>query len=145
MKKRVLVADDDSSIRESLKKLLEQTGYEVSLAANGSETLRKLRSEPTDLLLLDLEMPRRDGWDVLEEVGNQNTSVPILLITGRGDDLHTKRIPGSCGLLEKPVKAELLLEWIAQLVKTEDGVELKEVRAETQETSRSRATDVARR
>jgi two-component system response regulator MprA len=136
MKKRVLVADDDSSIRDSLRKVLEETGYEVSLAANGEEALKQLRAQETDLLVLDLEMPRRDGWDVLEEVGMESVAVPILVITGRSDELDTKLIPGSRGLLEKPVEAELLLERVAELLGVANAGDVEKRRAATQESSR---------
>ena len=149
MKKRVLVADDDVSIRESLRKLLEETGYEVSLAVNGRDALRKLKARRADILLLDLEMPERDGWDVLEAVAADRAPLPVLVITGRGEELHSKLIPGSRALLEKPVDVELLLERIEQLLHSPDdgvtngrkkSVEIlpPEAHPGTQESSRSR-------
>jgi DNA-binding response OmpR family regulator len=116
MRKRVLVADDDLSIREALKKLLKEAGYRVSLAVNGEDALQQLKARETDLLVLDLEMPKRDGWDVLEELSLEPEAVPVLVITGRSDELETRIIPGSRGLLEKPVDAEVLLKRIDRLL-----------------------------
>jgi CheY-like chemotaxis protein len=113
MRKRILLADDDRSIRESFGKLLSQRGYEVLLAGNGEEALAQLQSERIDLLLLDLQMPGMDGWDVLQRLGAPFCSLPVILVTGLADQLDSKKIPGLSALLEKPVEGELLLETVA--------------------------------
>ena len=61
MKKRILIVDDDTSIRNGLKKLLKRANYDVALAADGFEGVDRFFSEPIDLLLLDLNMPDVDG------------------------------------------------------------------------------------
>jgi len=60
MKKRILIVDDDTSIRNGLKKLLKKANYDVALAADGIEAVDRFFSEPIDLLLLDLNMPGKD-------------------------------------------------------------------------------------
>ena len=61
MKKRILIVDDDASIRRSLKKLLTNANYDTSVASDGFEAVERFRAKPVDLLLLDLNMPGKDG------------------------------------------------------------------------------------
>lgn len=117
MKKRVMVADDDPSIRESLKKVLEDSGYEVLLAEDGEVAVERLTKGRVDLLLLDLEMPKLDGWDVFEGVRARCSSLPVIMITGLATQLETRLIPGLDALLEKPVEVTDLLKKIEELLK----------------------------
>src|SRR5438552_106422 len=66
MTKRILLVDDERSIREALRKSLRAENYEVVLAENGQEAIEKHGAEPIDLILLDLNMPVKNGWAVLE-------------------------------------------------------------------------------
>jgi CheY-like chemotaxis protein len=116
MKKRVLVVDDDIAVRDSLRNLLFDSGYEVSLAADGEEAEQRLATEPIDLLLLDLEMPKRDGWDVFEKLNRSEQVIPVIMITGLADQLDTRNIPGLDALFEKPVDATELLKKIETLL-----------------------------
>jgi CheY-like chemotaxis protein len=116
MRKRLLVVDDDSSVRESLKKVLEETGYEVILASDGGEAAGRLKETQLDLLILDLNMPRRDGWDVLEDASVICPLVPVIIITGNIDQLDSLSIPGVAILLEKPIEVPILLETIADMI-----------------------------
>lgn len=81
---KVLVIDDESDIRESLDALLSLEGYEVELAQNATEGVRKLDSKSYDLVLLDLMMPDRSGMDVLREVRERDRETPIFMITAYG-------------------------------------------------------------
>jgi DNA-binding response OmpR family regulator len=116
MKKRIMVVDDDPSVRVSLKKVLEETGYQVELAADGDEAEVKLTSTPVDLLLLDLNLPKRDGWDVLGLANSQHPLLPVIMITGLFDQLDTTIIPGVSVLLEKPIDVTILLKTIEKLL-----------------------------
>src|SRR2546421_5856587 len=104
MRKRVLVADDDPSVRGSLKKVLEDSGYEVLLAGDGEEAVQRLTQEKVDLLLLDLEMPKLDGWDVFEGIRSRCPLLPVIMITGLATQLETRLIPGIDALFEKPIE-----------------------------------------
>jgi CheY-like chemotaxis protein len=64
-RKRILVVDDETEIRELLRRILEGAGYEVVFAADGFEALGKVHLDPPDLVLLDLMMPGMDGWQAL--------------------------------------------------------------------------------
>jgi DNA-binding response OmpR family regulator len=116
MKKRVLVADDDPSIRESLKKLLENNGYEVLLAEDGEAAVQRITDEKLDLLLLDLEMPKLDGWDVFEGVRSRCSLLPVIMITGLAAELETRLIPGLDALIEKPIEVPALLKQVEDLL-----------------------------
>jgi len=121
MKKRLLVVDDDSSVRESLKKVLMESGYDVVLACDGADARPKLDAGRIDLLILDVNMPTRDGWDVLEDVRESPRLVPVVMITGMYDQLDTTAIPGVRALLKKPLEVPLLLNTVeALLAETEE-------------------------
>src|SRR5580698_5104457 len=83
-KARILVVDDELDIREGLETLLKLEGYQVDLAANGTEGLRKIESRAYDMVLLDLMMPDRSGMDVLRDVRGRDRETPIFMITAYG-------------------------------------------------------------
>jgi len=81
---RVLVIDDEPDIRESLEALLSQEGYQVGLAGNAAEGLKRLETGLYDLVLLDLMMPDKSGMQVLEEIRARDQDTPIFMITAYG-------------------------------------------------------------
>ena len=83
MTERVLVADDDRSIRESLVRALALEGYETESAADGVEALAAVRERAPDVLLLDLMMPVLDGLSVCRALRSERNRVPILMLTAR--------------------------------------------------------------
>lgn len=88
MTPRILVVDDDKSILKVLSAYLEQSGYQVFLAYDGEMAFHVLRSERPDLVILDLMMPKRDGWEVTSMVRNDPllAATPIILLTARVED-----------------------------------------------------------
>ena len=82
---RILVADDDKDIRSVLALYLEDAGYEVVEAADGAETLSVLQTQDVDLCLLDIMMPKLDGYQVLKLV-RQTDDVPIIVVSAKGQD-----------------------------------------------------------
>ena len=120
MKKRIFVIDDDASVRKALKKILEDSGHEVVLAADGKEAQLKLEDPNADLLLdlliVDLNMPNRDGWDVLEDANTKHPFLPVIIITGISNQLPTLAIPGVAALMKKPVDTAMLLKKIEELL-----------------------------
>jgi DNA-binding response OmpR family regulator len=106
-KLRVLVVDDDSSIRSSLAKMLTIAGYEVVLAEDGLEAARLWRERPADLVLLDLFMPEKDGLETIVELRAQSADVPIIAMSGGGartkmDLLPDAKLLGATMTIEKP-------------------------------------------
>lgn len=81
MKKKILVADDEQAVLRILKDRFTHWGYEVDIAADGEETLGKLRSFKPDLLLLDIKMPKISGLQVLEESRLLQPGLSVLIIT----------------------------------------------------------------
>jgi two-component system alkaline phosphatase synthesis response regulator PhoP len=94
MAQRILVTDDDHQIVRLVRSYLEQAGYQVLTAADGSTALRIIRTERPDLIILDLMLPDRDGWDITRVVrGDENLArIPIIMLTARVED--TDRIVG---------------------------------------------------
>jgi DNA-binding response OmpR family regulator len=86
----VLVVDDDDDIRALVKTLLERGGMTVYEAPNGREGLREFHARRPDLVVLDVNMPEMDGWNVLERIRDMS-DVPVLMLTARGDELERVR------------------------------------------------------
>jgi DNA-binding NtrC family response regulator len=114
MKKRILIVDDDISIRSSLQKILSDSGYEVSTAQDGDAAEDQFRR--VDLLILDLNLPVQDGWDVLGHVNASYPLLPVIVITGMADQLEEQTIPGASAFLEKPIEVSALLRTIERLL-----------------------------
>lgn len=113
---KILLVDDEQSIRESLNKLLRVEGYEVVLAENGQEAIQKLVQEPIDLLLLDLGLPVKDGWGILRWLAQFNAGLPVIVITGRWKQSELAEAAGVEVLMEKPLNVPLLLRNIRELL-----------------------------
>ena len=116
MKQTVLVVDDDGPIRESLRKVLQAEGYEVVLAADGQEALSRFDPERVDLLLLDLNMPAKSGWDVFERFTFINPLLQIIIITGRDNQCGLAAAAGVGALMEKPLDVPFLLRTMTALL-----------------------------
>lgn len=84
--KRILLADDDEMIVDALSYQLEREGYEVLKAYDGEQALALAREGDPDLILLDVMMPKKQGWEVCQEIRREST-VPILMITARGEEM----------------------------------------------------------
>ena len=85
MAKKVLVVEDDSNIAELLRLYLEKDGFDVFLAADGGEGIRRAQELQPDLILLDIMLPVVDGWVVCSEV-RKTSNVPIIMLTARADE-----------------------------------------------------------
>lgn len=84
MSKNILIVDDDDEIRELLEFDLQQSGYIIDTASNGMEGLEKALSKKFDLILLDVMMPKMNGFDVCKNIRKAQNPVPILLLTAKG-------------------------------------------------------------
>ncbi|HET9481591.1 MAG TPA: sigma-54 dependent transcriptional regulator [Candidatus Polarisedimenticolia bacterium] len=111
MKHRVLVVDDESSIRSSLRMILQHAGYFFSEAASGQEGLEKIAAEDPDVVILDVKMPGMDGLDVLEALRRGGTQIPVLVVSGHGDIETAVRATklGAFNFIEKPFGEERVL------------------------------------
>jgi two-component system nitrogen regulation response regulator NtrX len=116
MTKTILLVDDERSIRESLSKILRAENYEVVLAENGQEAIEKRGAERIDLVILDLNLPEKNGWDTLEWLAEINPLLPVVIITGRSNQRALAEKAGADALMEKPLDLPLLLQTIRELM-----------------------------
>ena len=134
MTRRILLADDDRAVRDSLKKVLEEAGYEVLCAVDGEDAERKFTSAPVDLLLLDLDMPGQNGWNVFGVISSQNPLVPVVIISGFKSQVDSELIPGVSAFLEKPIDVVTLLETVESLLKEPIEDRLRKITAHLQKS-----------
>ncbi len=85
-KQTILVVDDEANIRDLAKLYLEKDGYAVGTAVDGAEALAKVKASPPTLMVLDLMLPKVDGWEVCRQV-RSDSNLPILMLTARDDDI----------------------------------------------------------
>jgi DNA-binding NtrC family response regulator len=116
MTKRILLADDDASVRETLGRVLELEHYEVVLAGGGRDALAKLRADPPDLVLLDLSVPEQNGWQAFEAMCRAAPRVPILIITAIPHQAKRAAQRGAVALMEKPLHLPRLLQVLNDLL-----------------------------
>jgi len=90
MRHKILVVDDDATIRSALEVFLRESGYETHTAANAGEGLRLLYSEHPALLLLDIMLPGMDGWEMATRI-RELSDVPLIIISGRSDEADKLR------------------------------------------------------
>ena len=83
----LLIVEDEPNMREGLKDNLLFEGYTVDLAADGEEGLRKMTEHPYDLIILDVMLPRKSGFDVCREARRQGLQTPIIMLTARGEEV----------------------------------------------------------
>jgi DNA-binding response OmpR family regulator len=88
MGKKILVADDEEVIRKFLRIHLAKLGYEVKEAADGEQAMEQLGKDDFDLLICDILMPKKDGWEVIKEVkANPKTkNIPVIVLTAKNED-----------------------------------------------------------
>ena len=115
--KRILVVDDDPSVREMLTRVLTGEGYLVWAAANGAEALKIAAAVQLDLVLLDLNMPVKSGWDTFESLTANNPWLAVIIITARSNQLFTALGSGVGALLEKPLDFPRLLQTVSNLLR----------------------------
>ena len=82
---KVLVADDNEKINKNLSNYLKANGFKTVSAFNGEETLKKFEEEKPDIILLDIMMPKKDGFEVCKEI-RKKSMVPVIMVTARGED-----------------------------------------------------------
>jgi DNA-binding response OmpR family regulator len=124
-RRRILLVDDDASVRDSLQTVLVEEGYLVIPANDGQQALELIASSSVDLVLLDLNMPRKNGWDTFERLSAEHPLVPVILITARPNQLFTAVGAGVGALLEKPLDIPHLLTTIRRLLTESSEVRLR--------------------
>ncbi|MCR4403904.1 MAG: response regulator [Candidatus Acetothermia bacterium] len=123
---RILVVDDEPDMVEMLKLILESASYEVIAAYDGQEGVEKAKADRPDAIILDLMMPRKDGFQACKELkGDPATAeIPVLVLTAISEKLSHTKYAKSMGLeleaedyIDKPVDANILLARLAKLLR----------------------------
>jgi PAS domain S-box-containing protein len=119
----VLVVDDDRDYAQLLKRLLERQGFSVELAHDGDDALRKILSKRYQLVILDKNLPKRSGLDVLQEMRNSRSlhRVPVIVISGSAhaeEAEHTAQILGAKKFLSKKLAPQSIVEEIVQFLES---------------------------
>ena len=112
----VLVVDDDVAVRDSLCNVLEQAGYTVVVAADGRDGLAELKHQQMDVLLLDLNLPKLNGFELLDVAVEKCPLAGVIILTGMLAHCEPGALAGADALFEKPPDVAKLLQTIAQLV-----------------------------
>lgn len=118
---KILIADDETEVVDSLRGILHKgAGFDTDYAQDGEETLHKIKNDFYDALLLDIVMPKLDGYAVLQQVRKIFPTMPVIFITGHGE---AKKIEESIrqynlnGVIEKPFSPKEVLDIINKAVK----------------------------
>ncbi|MDD2199181.1 MAG: response regulator, partial [Bacteroidales bacterium] len=124
---KILVVDDERSVRDSIKDVLEYEKHEVLLAENGKEAIDMIKDHNFDLMFCDIKMPKMDGNEVLERVRIMIPELPVIMISGHGNiDSAVKCIKmGAFDYIEKPP------EYSRILVSVMNALEKKSLETET--------------
>ncbi len=124
---KILVVDDDPDIRDALTVILETRGYEIITACDGIECMAAMRAEIPDLMIVDLLMPKMDGFAVLRELQDgrwfKYREIPILILSSVREEASRRRYELETALefkvddyVEKPINPEILLERVGRLL-----------------------------
>jgi excisionase family DNA binding protein len=117
---RVLVVDDDAGLRDFIRANLEADGYAVREAASADEGLAALDEEPPDLILLDVQMPKMDGWEMLRRVQERHgvEAIPVIMYSGKLDQAGDAESRGAQAFIGKPLDPDRLLAATKQLLRS---------------------------
>lgn len=132
MSRRVLIIDDESSVRDAIRMILEYEGYQVHESRSGSDGIERLAAEHFDVVLLDVKMPVLDGMEVLDNLSERGIGVPVVMISGHGDIQTAVEATrkGAWDFLEKPLNRDRLL------VAVRNATEQSSLRGENRELKR---------
>jgi len=121
MSKKILVVDDEKIIRDLLRGYLTKLGFEIKEAADGEQAIKELGREDFDLLICDIEMPNKDGWQVIREARSnlKTRDIPVIILTGKGgeDDIVKGYELGTNFYITKPFTRAQLLYGIQLVLK----------------------------
>ena len=121
MRPRILLVDDSLSVRTFIGRMLEAAGYTVQTASDGEEGLRKATAAPFQVIIADLEMPKKNGYEFIQALRTrpETKSTPIIMMTTRAGDKHRQMAQslGVSSYLVKPVAERALIQEISRLVR----------------------------
>jgi len=114
--KKILIVDDEESVRIILKQMLEQGGYEADSASNGEEALEMLKNIPYDMLISDINMPKMDGVALLKKSKELFAAMPVVFVTAYGRDkiIIDAMRTGLADFIEKPFRIDEVLRIVKE-------------------------------
>lgn len=117
--KKIFIVEDEMSLREILTMRLKEAGFEIEVAIDGAEALEKLKTIKPDVILLDIILPKIDGFTVLGKIKEDLTTkdIPVIVLSNLGQDADIKRAL-DLGAVDYFIKAQHSLLEIVDLVKT---------------------------
>ncbi len=115
-KGRILLAEDDHAVRAALTAVLEGDGYEVVPAGDGIDAVEVFAQADPDLVIVDLGLPRKNGWAVFEAMEAMHPMIPCIIITARPNQQRCALGHGVDVLMEKPLDMETLLQTVDRLL-----------------------------
>ena len=120
MDKKVLIADDEQNIVISLEFLMKREGYQVEVANDGEEAVRRIRASRPDLVLLDVMMPKKSGFEVCQEIRSdpEMAGVRILMLTAKGRDTEVAKglALGADAYMTKPFSTRELVDKVRSML-----------------------------
>ena len=125
---KILIVEDDLKIREELKILLEREGYQVEVLSSFLNTVEDIRCRDYDLLLLDINLPDKNGFTICKEI-KKDKQTPIIFVTSRNteEDELNSILSGGDDFVTKPYNKYILLEKIRRALKLHDPTRYKEL------------------
>jgi len=124
MERTILLVDDDNSVRYSVARVLIGEGYRVIAAADGTQAISVLQTESVDLVLLDLNLPVKNGWETFQQMTLKWPLIPIIIITARSNQLFQALAAGAGALMEKPLDFPKLLQTASSLIAEPENLRL---------------------
>ncbi len=131
---RILIIDDDVTVRQAIRRILEKVGYEVVEASDGEEGMRLFYENPADLVITDIFMPGKEGLETIMELQGKFPNVKIIAISGGGKTDLSKSLKTDFLMmaeqlgarsLEKPFELEELLKMVQELLDNDVSVSSK--------------------
>lgn len=120
MSKRIITVDDSPSVRKMVEFSLKSKGYTMGSAADGIEALELMRQEPFDAVILDVNMPRMNGLEFLEQIKNDENlaAIPVIMLTteGQDEDRDKAMALGATAYIVKPFKPTQLLSLLEEIL-----------------------------
>jgi len=120
-RKKILIVDDERGIVYLLEELLSSAGYETSSAATGLKAIESIGKESFDLLILDFQLPMKNGLEIINEISEQGIETPVIMMTGMSEQVEilSEKINQIVGLLRKPFDIQELFLLVEKNLSTE--------------------------
>jgi DNA-binding response OmpR family regulator len=113
--KRLLIVEDEPTVRDALQRVLRVEGFEVRVASNGREALEQLHKEAIALILLDINVADENGWELCRRMRAEKPDLRVIAMTARPDQAAAALAADADALMEKPLDLPVLLDTVRRL------------------------------